>query len=332
MNARDEVTVTIGRDTACDITFSADADDVSRRHAEAVWSAKVGCVVVRDLGSANGTLPGEGAMTAADGSIRLMPGQTVVLGEQSLGYEEIKRALDEKTRAQESERAREAIVAKRKLRRRWFVGTFATLIVLGVAGAGVWFVMESTRTAEEAAATAREAALVAEQSRRAREEADELIAEREIEVDDPDARMIGPFIHHENGTVTDTRTGLMWRQCSLGRVWEEGRCVGDAGTYAWDRTESALTLVNDEGGLSGHTDWRLPSLVELLTLVQEGQGLLHADAFPGVVLGHHWTTTAWSERDQRYWNVHMREGIGYWDESGVRRFVLPVRVVVAPES
>ena len=331
MSARNEVTVTIGRDTACDITFSADADDVSRRHAEAVWSDELECVVVRDLGSANGTLPGEGAMEAADGSIRLMAGQTVMLGEQTLGYEEIKRALDEKARTRESELAHEAIVAKRVRRRRRLTGTLVALVVLGVAGAGVWFVMESTRTAEEAAATAREAALLAEQARRAREEADELIAEREIEVD-PDARMIGPFIDHQDGTVTDTRTGLMWRQCSLGRVWEEGRCVGDVGSYAWDRAQPALTLVNQEGGLSGHTDWRLPSLVELLTLVQEGQGVLYADAFPGVAAGHHWTSSAWSEREQRYWNVHMRDGIGYWDEAGVRRFVLPVRVVSVPES
>ena len=331
MTMPDEVKVTIGRDTGCDVTFAADADDVSRLHAEANWSDELECIVVRDLGSANGTLPGEGVMEAADGSIRLMPGQTVILGEHPLGYAEIKRALDDKARLLEGERAHEGIVTKRARRRRQAVATLTGVVVLGLVGAGAWFMVESTRTAEEAAATAREATLLAEQARKAREEADELIAEREIEVD-PDARMIGPFIDHQDGTVTDTRTGLMWRQCSLGRTWQEGRCVGETGSYAWDRAQPALDLVSQEGGLSGHVDWRLPTLVELLTLVQEGQGVLHDEAFSGVAAGHHWTSTAWSEREQRYWNVQMRDGIGYWDEAGVRRFVLPVRVVPAPES
>lgn len=331
MSMTDEAKVTIGRDTGCDITFAVEADDVSRLHAEASWSNELECVVVRDLGSANGTLPSEGVMEAADGSIRLTPGQTVILGEHTLGYAEIKRALDEKARTWEAERAHAAIVTKRARRRRRVVRALMGLLILGVVAAGAWFMVESTRTAEEAAATAREAASLAEQSRKAREEADELIAEREIEVD-PDASMIGPFIEHENGTVSDTRTGLMWRRCSLGRTWQESRCVGETGLYAWGRAQPALELVNQEGGLSGHADWRLPTLVELLTLVQEGQGVLHAEAFPGVAPGHHWTSTAWSERQQRYWNVQMRDGIGYWDEAGVQRFVLPVRVIPAPES
>ena len=331
MSMHDEVKVTIGRDAACEITFSVEADDVSRRHAEAIWNEDMGCVVVRDLGSANGTLPGEGAMEAADGSIRLMPGQTVMLGEQTLGYAEIKRALDDKGRMLAGELAHEAIVTKRARRRRGVLRAFTGLVVVAVVGVGAWLMVENTRTAEEAAATAREAASLAEQARMAREEADELIADREIEVD-PDARMIGPFIDHQDGTVTDTRTGLMWRQCSLGRTWQEGHCVGETGSYAWDRAQPALDLVNQDDGLSGHTDWRLPTLVELLTVVQEGQGVLHAEALPGVAAGHHWSSTAWSEREQRYWNVQMRDGIGYWDEAAVRRFVLPVRVVSAPES
>ena len=330
MSIRDEVKVIIGRDPACDIAFPAEADDVSRRHAEAMWSDEMDCVVVRDLGSANGTLPGEGAMAAADGSIRLMPGQTVILGEQMLGFEELKRAVDQKARAFEGEQAREEIIAKRARRSRRVILTLTTLVVLGLVGAGAWFMVESTKTAEEAAATARDAALLAEMARRAREEADDLIAEREIDLD-PDARMIGPFIDHEDGTVTDTRTGLMWRQCSLGRTWQGGRCTGETGLYAWERAKPALVLVNQDGGLSGHTDWRMPTLVEFLTLVQEGQGFLHGEAFSGVAPGHHWTSTAWSEREQRYWNVHTRDGIGYWDEAGVRRFVLPVRVISVPE-
>lgn len=331
MRVQDEVTVTIGRDAACDLSLPADADSVSRRHAEAVWSDELHCIVVRDLGSTNGIFPGEEAFTAADGSIRLTPGQHVILGEQVLDFDAIKRALDGKARRLEGEQIRASLAAKRAGRRRWSFGALTTLLLVGLLGAGTWFMLESTRTAEEAAATAREAAGVAEQARRAREAADEWIAERENALAiEPDARMIGPFIDHENGTVTDTRTGLMWRQCSLGRTWQDGRCVGETGRYAWDQAQPAVDLVNQEGGLSGYGDWRLPTLVELLTLVREGQGLIHPEAFPGVMAGHHWSVTPWNERERRYWNVHLHEGVGYWDETGVRRFVLPVRAVTAP--
>ena len=344
MNAGSMVSVVLGRDSSCDVVFPPTADTVSRRHAEATWSEDLECIVVRDLGSANGTLPSEDSFAAADGSIRLGPDQIILLGEETVSYAQIKRALDEKKRRLEADDTLQQRRSRRNRISRTAVLSIASLLVLGALAGAVWHSLETTQRAEEAQEAARAAAALAElareqaeiaretadSARRAREEADELIAERELDVD-PDAKMIGPFLEHDNGTVTDTRTGLMWRRCSLGMTWDAGRCTGDRGTYPWDRAAAAIELVHAEGGLSGHTDWRLPTLVELMTLVQEGSGLRHKEAFPGVSPSHHWSATPWNTELRRYWNVHLGDGIGYWDEAAILRAVLPVRDVTTIE-
>jgi len=66
----------------------------------------------------------------------------------------------------------------------------------------------------------------------------------------PDTR----FVDNLNGTVSDTRTGLMWSQT----------LQGSASTHA-----QALTLA-DASTLAGHTDWRLPTRAELVGIVETG--------------------------------------------------------------
>ena len=63
------------------------------------------------------------------------------------------------------------------------------------------------------------------------------------------------FIDNRDGTVTDTKTGLMWATRDNGSniYWEK------AGTYCW----------NYSGG--GYTDWRLPGREELAGLYAPGK-------------------------------------------------------------
>lgn len=65
------------------------------------------------------------------------------------------------------------------------------------------------------------------------------------------------FVDNGDGTVTDTRTGLMWMRCALGQTWDGTTCVGEAKGYTW---EEAMALHH---GFAGHDDWRLPSIHEL---------------------------------------------------------------------
>jgi len=69
------------------------------------------------------------------------------------------------------------------------------------------------------------------------------------------------FIAKE-GEVTDQKTGLIWQRCSLGQTWKKGKgCVGEVSlVHRKEAEEHAHTLGNG---------WRVPSIDELLTLVDK---------------------------------------------------------------
>jgi hypothetical protein len=64
------------------------------------------------------------------------------------------------------------------------------------------------------------------------------------------------LVDNEDGTVTDPNTGLMWQKETA------------PGTYTW---EQALAYANNLT-LAGHSDWRLPNINELHTLVDYSRG------------------------------------------------------------
>ncbi len=77
---------------------------------------------------------------------------------------------------------------------------------------------------------------------------------------------------HDDGTVTDVRTGLQWMRCSLGQTWRGRTCVGEAETYNWQAALDAADTLNRQGGYAGRQDWRVPTREELLTLIYCSSG------------------------------------------------------------
>jgi hypothetical protein len=69
------------------------------------------------------------------------------------------------------------------------------------------------------------------------------------------------FIDNKNGTVTFKNNGLMWQRCAVGQVWNGLTCDGDAEKFTW---YSAMKLTSHFGG---YDNWRLPTQIELMTLV-----------------------------------------------------------------
>lgn len=70
------------------------------------------------------------------------------------------------------------------------------------------------------------------------------------------------FFDNLDGTVTHLKTGLMWKRCAEGQNWSGATCSGNALTFGWD---TAIALTSSS---SGHSDWRMPTALELLTLVE----------------------------------------------------------------
>ena len=77
------------------------------------------------------------------------------------------------------------------------------------------------------------------------------------------------FVDNGDGTITDTKTGLMWEKKS-----DDGSIHDKDNTYSWGMTSPPYTMngtavttllatLNAGGGFAGYTDWRLPNLTEL---------------------------------------------------------------------
>lgn len=70
-----------------------------------------------------------------------------------------------------------------------------------------------------------------------------------------------------DGTVTDSKTGLMWKQCLEGLSGSDC-ATGSASTFTWQEALQQPGVVNATG-FAGHTDWRLPNIRELRSIVEE---------------------------------------------------------------
>jgi len=91
------------------------------------------------------------------------------------------------------------------------------------------------------------------------------------------------YTDNGDGTVTDKITGLMWEK-------------GSSGPYAsWSQAVAHCPTLT----LGGHNDWRLPTRIELLSLVDYGVGgdlsgprlLINTKYFPMTASNLHWTLT-----------------------------------------
>ena len=81
-----------------------------------------------------------------------------------------------------------------------------------------------------------------------------------------------------DGTVTDGVTGLMWKQCPEGL--EGSDCsIGAAGLLIWG---GSMKRARDSD-FAGYTDWRLPNMKELLSIVAFDQSspAINTTVFPG---------------------------------------------------
>ncbi len=74
------------------------------------------------------------------------------------------------------------------------------------------------------------------------------------------------FIPQGDGTVIDKRTGLQWMRCALGQKWTGETCEGKPYRYTWKQA------TKERSNFADHSDWRLPTMWELETLVYCSSG------------------------------------------------------------
>ena len=125
------------------------------------------------------------------------------------------------------------------------------------------------------------------------------------ETEVPSTTPASRFLKHGNGTVTDTVSGLMWAQCAEG-LSGSACTVGEAANFTW---EEALIRARDSV-LAGYTDWRLPNLKELFSMVEERcvDPAINLAVFPNTPASYFWSASPSADSSNFTWIVGFMNG------------------------
>lgn len=109
------------------------------------------------------------------------------------------------------------------------------------------------------------------------------------------------FVDNADGTITDSKRGLMWMRCSLGQTWQNAACVGDASVLTWQQA-----LVSAHGYVyANQQGWRVPNIKELASIT-EGQCVrpaINVEIFPNTPADDFWTSTPSVTDPKRAWVI-----------------------------
>ena len=114
------------------------------------------------------------------------------------------------------------------------------------------------------------------------------------------------YTDNGDGTVTDNATGLMWQKCTVGLSGEDC-ATGTATTQAsWT---AALATCNDLS-LAGHTDWKLPNINELESIInrQYVNPAIDRTTFPNTQSGNYWSSSTYVGSQSIAWLVNFYSG------------------------
>jgi hypothetical protein len=142
------------------------------------------------------------------------------------------------------------------------------------------------------------------------------------------------YTDHGDGTVTDNRTGLMWKQCAEGL---SGAACGSGTAQAVDWAAAVArpaTVNTDAAGIGlGYSDWRLPTRAELSSITEReqcnatvGAVSVVASVFPSTGAIDYWTQTPYGLNNTLAWRVNFADGeVGPANKSDANKRVRLVR-------
>jgi hypothetical protein len=103
------------------------------------------------------------------------------------------------------------------------------------------------------------------------------------------------LIDNQDGTVSDQVTGLMWQKT-------------DGGEMTWDKAKKYA----QDCRLGGHSDWRLPTSIELFTIMDHGKHgpAMDTEYFPKTEARYWWSNATRADDLSKVWVVNTGGGIG----------------------
>lgn len=131
------------------------------------------------------------------------------------------------------------------------------------------------------------------------------------------------FTINDNGTVTDSATGLQWMRCSLGQTWTDSACSGEPSQLNWQQAlQQAHGYVFAE-----KAGWRLPNLKELSSITERScvRPAINTSLFPSTAEDDYWTSTPAVLDPERAWVVAFFNGSNSIKQKNLFVFVRLVR-------
>jgi hypothetical protein len=131
------------------------------------------------------------------------------------------------------------------------------------------------------------------------------------------------YTDNGNGTVTDNNTGLMWQKADNNQTYNWYQA---SGSYDSTYNPSAQNVCRSLD-LADYTDWRLPSLKELVSIVDFGVGgfepTIKEEYFPNTSLSYYWTSndhagSTIGARAVNFWGARIYNYPKEWTDSYVR--------------
>jgi hypothetical protein len=121
------------------------------------------------------------------------------------------------------------------------------------------------------------------------------------------------MIDNNNGTVTDPQTRLMW---------EQGLCPT---RYTWEDAMTVRIAALNGAALGGYTDWRLPTVQELVSLVDYARYSPAIDPVSECQSYGYWSATTYQVYPSYAWIVNFNVGYVYADDKSINYYVRGVR-------
>ena len=121
----------------------------------------------------------------------------------------------------------------------------------------------------------------------------------------PEATPTSAFVNNNDGTITHSLTGLMWKRCAQG-LSGASCATGTATQLNWS---GALTATVADT-TAGHADWRLPNKKELESIVEScgNDPAINQTLFPATPTGSFWSGSPQFSNPSAAWRVSFSFG------------------------
>jgi len=120
-----------------------------------------------------------------------------------------------------------------------------------------------------------------------------------IEQSTPNSR----FSLHDNATLTDNKTSLIWMRCSIGQSWDGSECIGSLDAFNWQGAINRAASTN----FANYDDWRLPNIQELASIIEVAcsNPSINESVFSNIGFTSYWSSSSFAGFSSYAWYINF---------------------------